>query len=291
MRFVVCITSALLLCSLSLAQSPRAEFEVASIHPSSPVPDGQVNVGLNIDKSHVSVNHLTLKDYLRIAYRVKVSQIFGPDWISSDRFDISATLPAGATTDQIPEMMQALLVDRFKIKIHREKKDFPVYALTVGKGPLKLKETKPDPAAESADSKDATTITGGGSVAGVGVNLGHGASWSFVPNHFSAKKLTMEQLAANLERFADRPIVDMTDLKGTYDVDFDINPDDYRPMLIRSAVNAGVSLPPQALTLLDGTNSAGLADAVAQTGLKLDARKAPLDVIVVDDALKTPIAN
>jgi uncharacterized protein (TIGR03435 family) len=291
MRRIVTAASGLLFALACAAQSPKPEFEVASIRPSNPVPDGQVNVGVHIDGSQVSVSHLTLKDYLGIAYRMKVSQINGPDWISSDRFDVAATIPAGVSTSQFPEMMQALLNDRFKLKIHREKKDFAVYALTVGKGPLKLKESKPDPETESAEPKDVTTVTGGGSAAGVGVNLGHGASWSFVPNHFSAKKLTIAQFAANLERFADRPIVDMTELKGQYDLDFDINPDDYRPMLIRSAVNAGVSLPPQALSLLDGSTSAGLADAVAQTGLKLDARKAPLDVIVVDDALKTPVAN
>ena len=101
----------------------------------------------------------------------------------------------------------------------------------------------------------------------------------------------MTQLTGNLERFTDRPMVDMTDLKGQYDLAFDINPDDYRPMLIRSAIAAGAVLPPQALGVLESSSSAGLADAVAQTGLKLEARKAMLDVIVVDDALKTPIAN
>lgn len=134
-------------------------------------------------------------------------------------------------------------------------------------------------------------IAGGGSAAGVSVNLGNGSSWSFVPNRFEAKKLTMEQFASNLERFADRPIVDMTGLKGQYDLAFDINPEDYRPMLIRSAISAGTVLPPRVLQYLDGTSSAPLSDALQQVGLRLDARKAPLDVIVVDEAQKTPTAN
>jgi uncharacterized protein (TIGR03435 family) len=62
-------------------------------------------------------------------------------------------------------------------------------------------------------------------------------------------------------------------------------------MLIRSAIAAGAVLSPQAMRLAENSSSAALGDAVAQTGLKLDARKAMLDVIVVDDALKTPIAN
>jgi uncharacterized protein (TIGR03435 family) len=101
----------------------------------------------------------------------------------------------------------------------------------------------------------------------------------------------MDDFAGNLERFADRPIVDMTGLKGQYDFAFDVNPEDYRPMLIRSAISAGAVLPPQALQLLDGTSSAALSDALQQVGLRLEARKAPLDVIVVDEAQKTPTAN
>jgi uncharacterized protein (TIGR03435 family) len=101
----------------------------------------------------------------------------------------------------------------------------------------------------------------------------------------------MEQFAANLERFADRPIVDMTGLTGRYDLAFDVNPEDYQPMLIRSAIYAGVVLPPQAMRFVESTSSAPLGDAVQQTGLKLEARKAPLDVLVIDEALKIPTAN
>lgn len=281
----------LLACSL-FAQAPAPSgFEVASIRPSAPEPTGQVKVGVHIDGAQVRCVALSLRDYLAFAYRMKATMISGPDWTASERFDISATLPSGATTAQIPEMFQALLTDRFGVKLHREKKEFPVYALILGKGPLKLKESAPDPDADKDQPKGTVDVAGGGSAAGVSVNLGHGASWSFVPNRFEAKKLTMEQFAANLERFADRPIVDMTGLKGQYDLGFDINPDDYRPMLIRSAIYAGVALPPQALRLLDGTSSAALGDALQQIGLKLDARKAPLDVLVIDEAVKTPTAN
>jgi uncharacterized protein (TIGR03435 family) len=189
-------------------------------------------------------------------------------------------------------MLQALLADRFRMKVHKEKQEFPVYALLLGKGPSKLKESSPDPDADKDEPKGTVNVAASGSAAGVSVNLGHGSSWSFVPNRFEAKKLTMEQFAANLERFADRPIVDMTGLKGQYDLGFDINPEDYRPMLIRSAIYAGEVMSPRALRLLDGSSGGGaLSDALQQVGLKLEARKAPLDVLVIDDALKTPTAN
>jgi uncharacterized protein (TIGR03435 family) len=279
--FLACVT---------FAQTPgRPEFDVASIKPADDQPQGQVNVGLKIDGAQVRVNYFTLKDYIGLAYRMKVSQIYGPDWISGQRFAISATIPEGKR-DQVLEMFQTLLAERFHLKIHREKRDFAVYALLVGKGPLRLREIPPDPDDDAAASK-ATEVSGGGSAAGVQVDLGHGATWSFSPTRFEAKKLTMLQFSSNLERFADRPIVDMTGLKGRYDFGFDINEEDYRPMLIRSAIAAGVSLPPQALKIAESGSPAALADAVSQTGLKLESRKAPLDVIVVDDALKTPTEN
>jgi uncharacterized protein (TIGR03435 family) len=268
---------------------PSTRFEVASIRPSADTPQGQLSVGIHIDGAQVRVGSMTLRDYLGIAYRTKISNVFGPDWIASERFDISATIPAGNKQAQVPEMFQSLLADRFQLKFHREKREFPVYALILGKGELKAKQVPPDD--DKSKAAEPINIAAGGSAAGVSVNLGNGSSWSFVPNRFEAKKLTMEQFASNLERFADRPIVDMTGLKGQYDLAFDINPDDYRPMLIRSAISAGTTLPPQALHLLDGNSSASLSDALQQIGLRLEARKAPLDVIVVDDAKKTPTEN
>jgi uncharacterized protein (TIGR03435 family) len=275
--------------SLGLAQTPPPQFEVASIRPSAAGPPGQVAAGVHLDGAQVHIAALTLKEYLGIAYRVKYSQIAGPDWIGSDRFDIAATIPAGAKPAQIPEMLQALLADRFQLKFHREKKDLPVYALVPGKGPLKLKEVQPDQAQGKAP--EPINIAAGGSAAGVSENLGNGSSWSFVPNRFEATKLSMDTFARSLERFADRPIVDRTGLNGLYDFTFDINPEDYRPMLIRSAIAAGVPLSLQALRLVEGTSSAPLSDALEQVGLRLDARKEPLDVIVVDQANKTPRAN
>ena len=269
--------------------SPRPEFEVATIRPSAQGPQDGVTAGVRIDDAQVHCVALTLKDYVGIAYRVKLYQISGPDWIGSERFDIAATFPAGAPTTEFPEMMQRLLEERFQIKVHREKKDFPVYVLEVAKGGLKAQESAPDPNAE--DAKAPLTIAGSGSAQGISVNLGRGSSYSFANNKFEAKRVPPATLAAVLERFVDRPIVDMTDLKGTYDFSLPVTEEDYRVMLIRAGVNAGVSLPPQALRLLDGGSTPSLFDALQKVGLKLDARRAPLDVVVVDDARKTPTEN
>jgi len=293
MSLTVKIALPVFLACSSFAQTPRLEFEVASIRPSAPIgPGGKVDIGIHIDGAQVRCISLSLRDYLARAYGMKATMISGPDWTASERFDVSATLPAGSTPAQLPEMLQAMLAERFQVKIHREKKDLPVYVLLTGKGPLKLKESPPDPDADQGELKGTTNVAASGSEAGVGVNLGHGSSYSFVPNRFEATKLTMTQFTANLERYADRPIVDMTGLGGQYDFTIEFTPEDYTSMLVRVAVSAGVQLPPQAMRLLESTSGGGaLTVALQQVGLKLEARKAPLDVLVIDDALKTPTAN
>jgi uncharacterized protein (TIGR03435 family) len=270
--------------------SPRPEFEVATIRPSAPMVEG-VTAGVRIDGAQVRWGSLTLKDYIGAAYRVKLYQIAGPDWLSVDRFDIAATLPPGVPTTQLPEMMQSLLEERFKVKVHRDKKDFPVYVLEIAKGGFKMQESAPDPNAANADPKAPLNITGGGSAQGISINLGRGSSISFANGKLEAKRVTMAAFAGTLERFVDRPIVDMTDLTGSYDITLDVTPEDYRSMLIRAGVNAGATLPPEVLRFLDGATVPSLFDAMQKLGLKLDARKAPLDLLVVDDARKTPTEN
>jgi uncharacterized protein (TIGR03435 family) len=271
--------------------TPRPAFEVASIRPAAETPPQNYTAGVRIDGAQFRSSYLTLKDDLAMAYRVKIYQISGPDWIGSDRFDMAATIPQGVPTTQIPVMMQSLLEERFQVKLHREKKEFPVYALQLAKGGMKMQASAPDPDAATADVNAAKNFTGGGSAQGVSVSLGPGSSFTFANGRFEAKRVTMLTMAAVLERFLDRPVVDMTDLKGNYDPAFDVTTDDYRIMLVRSAVVAGVVLPPEALRVLDAGSPSSLFDALEKLGLKLEARKAPLDVLVIDGALKTPTSN
>jgi uncharacterized protein (TIGR03435 family) len=269
---------------------PRLEFEVASIKPSGPITDN-VHIGLRIDGAQVSCSQWSLKDYIRIAYRVKDYQVEGPDWIASERFDISAKLPQGATREQVNDMLQNLLVDRFKLTFHRVKKEFPVYALVVAKGGAKLKESNLDGIDPSTFSKPSDSVNASGSAAGVGVDLGQGSFFSLTDNKFSVKRLTMPRVAAVMERFVDRPVVDMTNLTGVYDMELSLTPEDYRGMLIRSAITAGVAIPPEAQRLAMTDIGESLASALQALGLRLEPRKAPLDVMVVDHAERSPSEN
>jgi uncharacterized protein (TIGR03435 family) len=268
---------------------PKLEFEVASIRPSQTSPDARVDVGLRLDGSQAHIASLTLRDYLAMAYGVKAYQISGPDWIASDRFDLSAKLPAGSNSGQIPEMLQTFLAERFGLKYHRDQKELPVYALILGKTPLKLQKSAPG--VEGTETKGAVNVSGSGSADGVSVNMGNGSYYTFKDGKFEIKKVTMAMLANVLERYVDRPMLDMTGLEGEYDLSVAVTEEDYRTMLIRAAVSSGSVLPPQALRLLDTGSIASLIDGLQQLGLKMDARKAPLDMIVVDQVLKIPTAN
>jgi uncharacterized protein (TIGR03435 family) len=245
-------------------------------------------VGLHLDGSQVHIASLPLRDYIAMAYKVKTYQISGPDRIA-DRFDLNAKLPAGSTSAQIPEMVLAFLTDRFGLKVHHDQKELPVYALILGKTPLRL--VKSAPSVDGADTKGAVNVAGSGSADGVSVNLGNGSSYTFADNKFEIKKFDMATLATMLERFLDRPMLNLTGLEGDYDLTLPVTEDDYRTMLIRAGVNAGVVLPPQALQRLETGSIASLLDSLEKLGLKLDARKAPLDLIVVDQILRVPTDN
>jgi uncharacterized protein (TIGR03435 family) len=239
----------ILICAPAFGQAPaaRPEFEVASIKPSAPMGTAKVLAGMHVDASQVSWASLSLNDYLGSAYRVRSYQISGPDFMASERFDITAKIPAGAVVKDVPAMLQALLEDRFQMKMHREDKDFPVYGLVVGKGGVKMQDSPAEPGADTkgADRPAGANVAAVSRPGGVTVNFGSGAYFTFGGNKFEGKKLTASAMADVLARFTVRPVVDMTNLKGKYDFVLEFSPDDFRAMQIRAAIAAGGALPPQ----------------------------------------------
>src|ERR1700692_4794795 len=106
-------------------------FEVASIKRSDPTAD----VGQMIrDPRIVALAHASVQNLLAQAYRIKNFQISGPSWLDSERFDIVAMLPDGATQNQLPAMLQTLLRERFKLAFHLEHKTLDAYVLLATKG-------------------------------------------------------------------------------------------------------------------------------------------------------------
>jgi uncharacterized protein (TIGR03435 family) len=312
---------ALAVCS-ALSQTPAAApaFEVASVKPSPPldvnaIMSGKMHVGMKTDAARVDIGFMSLADLIRIAYRVKPYQISGPDWMGAQRFDIQAKMPDGASTDQVPEMLQALLADRFKLVLHRDTTEHPVYALIVGKGGSKLKESAPDPAVDAAPAeppKGAITIGSGNDQVQITPQGGQGVAISSAQSgkmrmtmsaegtmQLAMEKITMPALADALSPFLDRPVIDMTGLKGNYHVTLDLSVAD----LMTVARTSGFSIPgmPSMPSIPVGSgrpadaasdpSGSAIFSAVQQLGLKLDPQKQPMERLIVDHLEKMPTEN
>jgi uncharacterized protein (TIGR03435 family) len=300
--------SAGLVLAAGAAMGQTATFEVASVKPAAPLDrsqilSGQMHVGMKIDAARVDIGSMSLADLIRVAYRVKPYQISGPDWMASERFDVLAKLPEGASSGQVPEMLQALLAERFKLTVHRESKEHAVYALVVGKSGPKLKESAPDAdaPAETNDANPQVRVSGRGentqvSISGGQIGTAHMSMGPGGTMHLEAPKMNMAAFADTLSRFFDRPVVDLTELKGTYQVALDLSMEDLR----NAARNFGVMAPGLgggrggARPPADAASDPGglsIFAAVQQLGLKLEPRKTPLDLIVIDHLEKTPTEN
>ena len=274
---------------VSAQDSPT--FDVASIRPASP-PSNDVRAGVRVAGAQVRFVSMSLKDFIGTAYGVKPQQIVGPDWLGQERFDLAATIPAGNSAAQIPHMMRALLADRFRMTMHTEEREFPVYVLGLAKdGPKFKPSTAIIPAPESGEKPPLVNVAATGGPNGVAIDLGGGSSFTYGDNRFEIRRMAMTSVAEMLTRFVDRAVIDRTGLTGTYDIVLAIAPDDFTPLIIRSAINAGVTLPPQALRMLDGANADPLSGPLRDVGLTLESRKAPLSVVVVDAISKTPTEN
>lgn len=305
----------LLFCGLAFGQpAEKLEFEVASIKPSEPQPMGMIRVMASTDAGMARFSGLSLQDLIRRAYRVKDFQIVGPDWLNSARFDIVAKLPAGAKEDQVPEMLQALLADRFNMTLHRDTKEHAIYALVVGKDGAKLKESD----VQTRDAAPPQGTPGGGAPPAAGAvdrnvstsrQLGPGEKGMAPPSpngpapkgammismgpeglHLKANAIQMSGFADMLSRFTERPVIDMTNIQGKYDFDMAFAPETIngmpRPPM---PPGAGGDRPAGAESTAEPAPS--IFEAVQKYGLKLEPRKAPMEVLTIDHIEKTPTEN
>jgi uncharacterized protein (TIGR03435 family) len=300
------IGAGLVLAGAALGQTPA--FEVASVKPAAPLDrsqmlSGQMHVGMKVDAARVDIGSMSVAELIRIAYRVKAYQVSGPDWMASERFDVLAKLPEGASSAQVPEMLQALLAERFKLTMHRESKEHAVYALVVGKNGPKLKESAPDADAPAAtnDANPQVRISGRGENTQVTISGGQigTAHMSMGPNgtmHLEAPRIGMAAFADTLSRFFDRPVVDLTELKGTYQLALDLSMEDLRTAALTMGImgpgmgaGRGAVRPPADAASDPGGLS--IFAAVQQLGLKLEPRKVPIDFVVIDRLEKAPTEN
>jgi len=320
--------------SVPAAQTPPAPpsppakltFDVATVKPSPPPDMAMIQAemqagrmpkfGPHIGASQAEYNLMSLKDLIAMAYKVKAFQITGPDWLATERFDILAKMPDGASKDDAPAMLQALLEDRFKLTVHRDTQEHPVLGLVMGKGGPKLKESTVaalpidedaplKPGEMKIDTPDGPARVTRNTDGSTTVNMGAKGTFS---QKMDGQVLRIEASTITMAGFADmltqmmqmggaggRQVVDMTGLKGNYQVAVELSIAD----LMASARAQGVNMPGPggggdgsgAPIASDPSGGSTVASSVQALGLKLENRKAPVEQLIVDHAEKTPTEN
>jgi uncharacterized protein (TIGR03435 family) len=198
------------------------------------------------DPRFVALAHVSVQNLLAQAYRIKNFQINGPAWLDSERYEIVAKLPDGATQDQLPGMLQTLLKERFQLAFHLERRTMSAYVLLPGKGEAKLSPI-------DAETGDIQTSKGA-----VHCRL--------------SGKVTMSTFAGLLSNMVDRPVVDMTERKGVYQVDLEWSAD--------RAIGDELDSTPSLFAVLQ-----------EKMGLRLEVRKMPVDFYVIDHVERLPTGN
>jgi uncharacterized protein (TIGR03435 family) len=240
-------------------------FEVASVKPAAPGASMK-RTTMNTDPGRIDYRTVALGALLSKAYDLKNYQLTGPDWMFTERYDVVATLPPGTSEKQIPLMLRTLLADRFKIAMHRERKVIPVYELSPGKDGFKA---RPSDRAED----------------GIRLSMSTGS-----------RKLTgtarLSALADILSAMLDRPVLDATGISGVYDINLEWAPDEREA---NSLVGMKVAMATRDGKSLGGGESAAggtLANTLRDTlGLKLEPKKSPVEILIVDSASKIPVEN
>jgi uncharacterized protein (TIGR03435 family) len=193
----------------------------------------------------------------------------GPAWIDSDRFDVNARAAAEPSMPEMRLMRRALLVDRFKLVAHTDVREMPVYALTTTRedrrlGP-KLRESD---AACAEEARTSLQRSAPGPVPGCG-------DFRLSARSLTARGMTMTGLARLLGGRAGRPVLDRTGLQGAYDLEVEWSSDLGLAQAPPGSAGAG-ELTPEGLSLFTALQE--------QLGLRLQATRGPVNVVVVDHA-------
>jgi uncharacterized protein (TIGR03435 family) len=287
--------------TLRAQPAPPLRFEVASVRPASDprelLRSGRVSGCLQctrVEGSRVTIGSTTLTSLIMTAFGVRSDQISGPDWMASQHFEVLATMPAGATKAQLPEMLQSLLVERFKLAARRVSKEQNVLALVIGKNGLKMEASAAD-AGISASKEPLTKGTPGNAEGLSGTMNGPAGPMKLTVSadskilHYEFARLTTKALVDSLTTMLGRPVLDQTGLEGTYHAAMDIVSTDTVDGA-RIAINSAdpAKSPADAASEPSGNS---IFTAVEKLGLKLEPRRAPVEQIVIDHIEKVPTDN
>ena len=274
----------LVLVSGALAQT----FEAASVKVSPPPagarPEPVIKGGpRSADPGQITWSNLPMRAILLRAFGIRNYQLTAPRWVDTERYDITAKIPPGASPEQFRAMLRNLLRERFQLSAREETREGPVYALTAGKSGAKLQESKPTAAPETpstaAGPPQRIRFENGFPTLPPGPGMR-----SLILNgsvRLTAQAQGMPHLAEILSAQLDREVEDLTGLQGLYDFHLSYTPE---------SVLANLPVAP------DGSRPDTLGTDVftslgAQLGLKLESRKGPVKMVFVDSLEKMPAAN
>ena len=237
----------------------QAKFETASVKRM----DRCSLIQNSLDPGMIALRGDPLNLVLMEAFKVKTNQITGPSWLGEDCFEIVAKLPQGAPADQMPAMLQALLVERFKLSAHKESRLQPGYALVVDKNGPKFKESDPLADTNAMHHSERTFGFSGSGRAG------------------TRGSMTMQALARYLSDKGYGPVEDATELTGKYDIDIFWTPDPAfeQPGQFGQEHPSAEPLP-DLLTAIR-----------ASLGLRLEPGKVSVEVLVIDHIERMPAEN
>lgn len=245
-------------------------FEVASIKPADIAPGGGYTAwskggpGTN-DPTRIDYHNVSLSNLICQAYAVEYYQVVGPEWLTSERYELAATLTRGTTKEQFQAMFRNLLIDRFKLQVHRDQKEMERYSLTVGKRGPKLKPHVETPEPDTPQSFGSKTDSDGYPVVPrFGMAMINGRARMKFPNW------DLDMFAGILAGQLSAPVHNDTGLTGKFD--FELFWSARRPEVDDSG--------PDLVTAVQ-----------EQLGLKLELKKGPVDVVVIDHVERTPTAN
>ncbi|HEY4088538.1 MAG TPA: TIGR03435 family protein [Bryobacteraceae bacterium] len=243
-----------------MAADAKPGFEVATIKPSDPARQGKL---FTVKGPYIVTVNTTVNDLISQAYDLHVKQISGgPSWLDSDKFDLEVKpdVTGQPNIAQLKIILQKVLVDRFQLKFHQEKKELSVYAITVSKNGSKLTKSQSDPNGLP------------------GLFFGRGTPGV----NFNVRNATIQEVGHTLQgSILDRPVVDQTELTDKYDFTLKFTPDAQMTFFGPQGGAAGDApdAPPDVFAAFE-----------QQLGLKLAPTKAPADVMVIDRVEK-PSAN
>jgi uncharacterized protein (TIGR03435 family) len=279
---VLTLVGPVTLCAQAQSDTPR--FEVSSVKVSEADSQGRHTLSIVQGPGRIDYRNIRLPALICQAYGVKDFQIVGLDELNKVFYDIVATFPAGTTKERLALMLRTMLAERFRLKLHREMRVLPVYAVAIAQGGLKIHQPAAGDPHDSAaakptslpyrvmQSRDATRVSG---------------------------NLAISTLIDIIRGSVDRPVVDLTNLEGDFAINLEWSqPQDGVPAarssngnFTQGSAQQGAAPVPVASAPLGSERQLLFAALEHQLGLKVDARKSPVEMIVVDGFDRIPTEN